>query len=187
MANQIPLEVLLIQAVDVVAAVLPANHVDQDTLAALHQVRSLEANAQVVNLLEAAAQSIAQDLGTTAAHAMNLFTNFLQNPDIDALVVQFLHTDQVDLEALENQDDFDELEDVEGGQQTVDGRWAADAVPPDDEGEVFLEPEEQELFEAQQQAGYQLNFDNFLDMHPAFPTQAAALQAWHAWLAGPAL
>ncbi|KAJ1389053.1 hypothetical protein B484DRAFT_484654 [Ochromonadaceae sp. CCMP2298] len=93
MANQIPVEVLLIQASDVVAALLPANHVDQDTLAALQQVRS------VVNLLEAAAQSIAQGQGTTAAHAMNLFTNFLQNPDIDALVVQFLHTDQVDLEA----------------------------------------------------------------------------------------
>ncbi|KAJ1382746.1 hypothetical protein B484DRAFT_411360, partial [Ochromonadaceae sp. CCMP2298] len=107
MANQIAAEVLLIQASDVVAALLPANHVDQDILAALQLIRSLGANAQVVNLVEAAAQSIAQGQGTTAANAMNLFTNFLQNPDIDALLVQFLHTDQVDLEAL--QDDFDEL------------------------------------------------------------------------------
>ncbi|KAJ1395263.1 hypothetical protein B484DRAFT_407632, partial [Ochromonadaceae sp. CCMP2298] len=53
--------------------------------------------------------------------------------------------------------------------------------------EEFSEPEEQELFEAQQQTGYQQNFNNFQDMHPAFPTQAAALQAWYAWLGGPAL
>jgi hypothetical protein len=185
MANQIPAEVLLIRASDVVAALLPANHVDQDILAALQQVRSPGANAQVVNLVEAAAQSIAQEQGTTPAHAMNLFTNFLQNPDIDALLVQFLHTDQVDLEA--HQDDFNQLVDVEGGQQTLDGTWAADAAPPDDEGEEFFEPEDQEVFEAQQQTGYQQNFNNFQDMHPAFPTQAAALQAWHAWLGGPAL
>jgi hypothetical protein len=197
--NQTPfnLHVFMHQAIEMDSAVLPANN--GDIHAALLQVLSLQPSAQVVALYEAAAQRIADALNMTAEEATNIFRAFRQNPDIDDMVVTLLQTNLVDLGAVENQAiladpnpgdpdeeaNFDELVDVEGGQQTIDGTWAADDVPPDDEGEVFFEPEEQQLFEAGQQAAYQQAFDDFQDMHPLFGTQAAALQAWHAWLHAP--
>ncbi|KAJ1392067.1 hypothetical protein B484DRAFT_439520, partial [Ochromonadaceae sp. CCMP2298] len=69
MDNQIAAEVLLIQASEVVAALLPENHVDQDILAALQQVRSSGANAQVfqefqAHLFEFSARTVDMDLSS---------------------------------------------------------------------------------------------------------------------------